>query len=313
MTAPVLTVTMTAYQHAPWIEQSVASVLAQQTDFPFDIVIGEDCSADGTREILRRLAAEAPGRIRLVLPERNLGNRGNTLFGLVLRESHGRYLAFLDGDDYWTHTDKLQRQVTMLERDRTLAICAHQAEVLLPDGTFAEPYTALDQPERSGFRELTLDNFIPSCSAVIRAEAFSDLPPGWADQPFGDWALYLAAARHGDVAFLHAPLGVYRLHGAGAWSGLSRREQLDLTLEFLDRLPTWLGVPSRSTAPARARRLLELAGVRAAEGDLRGARRAFVEGLIAHPSLRGLPPGLARGAIRAALGLASVARPRPGG
>src|SRR3954451_17918743 len=88
------------YNQEKFIEQAVRSALMQKVNFPYEIVIGEDCSTDGTRDIVRRLAEENPGRIRAILREKNLGMHLNH------RATHaactGQYLAILEGDDYWT-------------------------------------------------------------------------------------------------------------------------------------------------------------------------------------------------------------------
>src|SRR6478736_8585051 len=110
MKASTLIVT---YNQEKYIEQAVRSALMQETNFPHEIVIGEDCSTDGTREIVARLAAENPGRIRAILRPRNLGMHENH------RATHaacdGKYVAMLEGDDYWVDPLKLQKQANFLD------------------------------------------------------------------------------------------------------------------------------------------------------------------------------------------------------
>src|SRR4051794_38896574 len=110
------------YNHAPYIAQALESALAQTLSAPFEILVSEDCSTDGTREIVLRYADRDP-RIRLLLSHSNL--RSNEVVARGLRAARGRYVALLDGDDYWTSPTKLQAQVEFLEARPGFSICFH--------------------------------------------------------------------------------------------------------------------------------------------------------------------------------------------
>ena len=104
---PLISVCMTTYNHAPYLRQAVESVLSQQTSFDFELVLGEDCSTDLTAEICREYAAKYPGRVRLVTGDRNVGWRAN--YRRTFDACRGKYVAYCDGDDWWTDPCKLQR------------------------------------------------------------------------------------------------------------------------------------------------------------------------------------------------------------
>ena len=108
-----VSVAMITYNHERFIAQAIESVLMQQTDFAVELVIGEDCSTDGTRAIVRDYGERYPERIRLLLPEHNLGMMPN--FVATLKACRGQYVASVEGDDYWTDPHKLQKQVDFLE------------------------------------------------------------------------------------------------------------------------------------------------------------------------------------------------------
>src|SRR5690606_34340291 len=120
-----VSVSITAYNHAPYIAQAIEGALAQETDFDFEIVVGDDLSTDATREVIRGFVRRHPGRIVPVFPEKNLGGGGKRLFLETIRACHGRYIATMDGDDYWTSPRKLQRQAETLDRDPALSMCFH--------------------------------------------------------------------------------------------------------------------------------------------------------------------------------------------
>src|SRR3712207_1086613 len=100
-----VSVLMLAYNHEKFIAQALDSALMQQVNFDYEIVIGEDCSTDNTRDILIRYQKEYPHRIRLLLPEKNLGMHDNLI--QTFKACRGDYIAFLEGDDYWTSPNKL--------------------------------------------------------------------------------------------------------------------------------------------------------------------------------------------------------------
>lgn len=110
---PLVSVKMCTYNHEPYIAQAIEGVLMQETDFPIELVIGEDCSTDRTREIVLGYQRKHPDVIRVVLWDKNVGGWRNSreLDGLL----RGKYVALNEGDDYWTHPRKLQMQVDVME------------------------------------------------------------------------------------------------------------------------------------------------------------------------------------------------------
>ena len=114
MTLPLVSIIMITYNHERFIAQAIEGVLMQETGFPFELVIGEDCSTDGTRAVCEKYAREHPDRIRLLPAERNLGMNLNAR--RTLRACRGKYIANCEGDDLWTDAGKLQRQAEYLER-----------------------------------------------------------------------------------------------------------------------------------------------------------------------------------------------------
>ena len=115
MNQPLVSVAMITYQHAPYIARAIENVVTQQTDFPFELVIGEDCSTDGTREIVFEYRKKYPDIIRVITSESNVGGKKNA--DRTGNACRGKYLAYCEGDDYWQNSFKLQRQVDYLEKN----------------------------------------------------------------------------------------------------------------------------------------------------------------------------------------------------
>lgn len=120
---PLLSVWMISYNHEKYIEQALNSVLMQKTKFEYEIVIGDDCSTDNTQQILRTYAEKYPDKITLILRDKNMGPTNNAYD--VFMNCRGKYIALLEGDDFWTDNEKLQKQVDILESDSELSGCSH--------------------------------------------------------------------------------------------------------------------------------------------------------------------------------------------
>lgn len=113
MTNPLLSVVTVTYNHEPFIAKCIEGVLMQQVSFPIELVIGEDCSTDGTRRICQEYAEKYPDLIHLIISDSNVGGLANER--RVMTAARGKYVAYCEGDDYWTDPLKLQKQVDFLE------------------------------------------------------------------------------------------------------------------------------------------------------------------------------------------------------
>lgn len=222
MKVSVCTIT---YNQQAFIGQALESALAQEVDFPFEIVVGDDGSTDGTAQIVAEYGRRYPDHVRPLLRPTNLGAQRN--FAATLRECRGEYIALLEGDDYWTSPAKLGRQALFLDRERSAALCFHNAHVIRekeehPPKLFC-PST---QPVRTGLEELLTCNYLPTASVMFRNRGAGEYPEWFDGADFGDWLLYIIVARHGDLFYDERVMSVYRLHAGSRWSGRPRSEQI---------------------------------------------------------------------------------------
>jgi glycosyltransferase involved in cell wall biosynthesis len=228
-----VSVVVVAYNQEPFIERALTSVLDQRTAFDYEVIVSEDCSTDATRDIVHRWRDEYPDRIRLLLSEHNV--RSNDVVARGFRAAAGEYVALLDGDDYWTALDKLQRQADFLDENQDCALCFHDAEVVDHAGKSigGRRWTPADQKPRSTLEDLWFGNFIATCSAMFRKAALPEIPAWYADFfPITDWPLYILYAEHGDIGYLPDVMAAYRLHEGGLYSPLSAAEKLRATDRF---------------------------------------------------------------------------------
>ncbi len=241
---PLVSICMITYNHESYIAQAIESVLMQQTDFEFELVIGEDCSTDGTRALVRDFSQRYPERIRLVLPERNLGMMNN--FVATLNTCHGQYIATLEGDDYWTDQNKLQTQVNFLRNQTECVICFHDAKVVYEDGS-KEPhiYPPNGQKEISTLDDLLASNFIPTCSVVFKNGLIKEFPKWYYELKIGDWPLHILNAQYGKIGYVQKEMAVYRVHSKGGFSGMDELVRAETSLDTREIVYKHINVKAR--------------------------------------------------------------------
>lgn len=227
-----LSVCVITYNHERYIRQALDSVLVQRLDVPWEVVVGEDCSTDGTGVIVREYAARHPERIRLLDTPHNLGAFGKHNFVRTLGECRGEYVALLEGDDYWTDPDKLRRQVEFLDANPTHAACFHPVDVVDAAGRVTDEFPRTAQSD-FGLDDLIRGNVIPTCSVVFRRGLFGAFPAWFYDCVAGDWPLHLLNARHGRARRLPGRMGAYRVHAGGVWSRHAEAHRLRETVRLL--------------------------------------------------------------------------------
>lgn len=224
-----LSVLMITYNHEQYIAQALDSVLMQQVDFDYEIVVGEDCSSDATRSILLGYRDQHPDRIRLLLPEKNLGMMPN--FMRCFEACRGDYIAMLEGDDFWTSSTKLQSQVDFLDSHPECAACFHNAQVTY-EGAQKPDHLCHEKPLQPFFtqEEILAKFFIPTCSTMFRNRLFDGFPEWFATLPMGDWPLHVLNAEHGSFGYLDQVMASYRVHDGGVWSMVRQVDQIQKTV-----------------------------------------------------------------------------------
>ncbi len=222
--APKVSVHMITYNHEGFIADAIDGVLAQITDFPIEIVIGEDCSTDLTRRICEDYRARHPGLIRLLYSEKNLGIQANSL--RTFEACRGNYIAFCEGDDYWVNPHKLQRQVDHLDANPDVSISMHDYTIEI-DGELMGPrknayvdYLGYD------FHTYFKCQFSQTGTFVIR-KTFQ-LPHWYSEVYAGDIMLVGLAAKHGTLHYIDERLSVYRANVPQGATVSNRRRKLEL-------------------------------------------------------------------------------------
>ena len=220
---PKVSVLILTYNQETYIAQAIESVVSQQTNFPIEIVIGEDCSTDGTRAIVQRHALSHPDRIRPLFRERNLGLMNN--FTGTLGECRGEYIAVLGGDDYWIDNAKLQKQADLLDDQPDCSACFHAVRVV--DEAFGNPEDTIPPYKPIWTIEDLINGCsIVACSNMFRREIAAALPAWYHKMEMEDWPLHFLNAERGVLRMLPDVMAVYRIHRKGYASQASRELQV---------------------------------------------------------------------------------------
>jgi glycosyltransferase involved in cell wall biosynthesis len=213
MSRPKVSVVVVSYNQEKYIKQALESFLEQETDFAFEIVIGDDSSTDGTPEIIQEYAKAHPKLIKPILRPKNLGVSGN--FIETMKAAKGDFIALCEGDDYWTDPKKLQKQADFLASDPQMAFCFHPVRVFFENNEEPESIA----PEVSGKKNFTLKelverNFIYTNSVMYRRQKYDDMPKNILPV---DWYLHLYHAQFGTIGFINEVMSAYRRHHGGIW------------------------------------------------------------------------------------------------
>jgi glycosyltransferase involved in cell wall biosynthesis len=226
----ILSVRLQCFNHGLFIESALQSVLSQETSFPFEVVVGDDFSTDNSIEIIEKVIRENTNtNITFHLLKRVHGDlysiqrkaKGRLYnFYDILNNCKGKYIALLDGDDYWTDPLKLQKQVDFLEKNGGYAICAHNVNEL---NTFTGLVAI--KPGKTKLIDYNLDNYIinnktPACSLVFEKKYLKldiGFPEWFCKVNFGDWAIVLMILKNSGklCAVLPDVMGTYRIHANG--------------------------------------------------------------------------------------------------
>lgn len=211
---PVVSVLMLAYNHGPYLAQAIDGVLMQQTDFPIELLIGEDCSSDDSREVALRYQDLNPSVIRVITAASNVGMHAN--HQRLFEASCGDYVAYCEGDDYWHSPDKLQLQVdlanlhshiVLVHSDYDRRVGQHvRRDVYRQDGVSYDEV-------RDAFDDLFLDWRLITATCLYRAQVLRDfLSSEFANQgwPFLDLPMALYASLHGKVGYIGQSLATWR-------------------------------------------------------------------------------------------------------
>ncbi|WP_166442853.1 glycosyltransferase [Phragmitibacter flavus] len=226
---PKVSISLITYNQERYVAKALDSILCQQVDFDYELVISDDHSHDGTPQILLDYQTRHPDRIRLNLRTENVGAVPNYLDNFSV--CRGDYVAFLEGDDYWMDPLKLAKQVNFLEAHPDHAICCHNVMVVDANND-ADRLLLKRVPASGSVIDLCRGDYISTPSCMVRNHLLDEIPDWLYTLPGCDWPLDILHAEKGKIGYLNDVMAAYRVHATGIWSGHDSKSQLETALSL---------------------------------------------------------------------------------
>jgi glycosyltransferase involved in cell wall biosynthesis len=272
-----VSVCIQTYNHRPYIAKALEGALAQVTAFPFEILVGEDESSDGTRDIVLDYATRFPDKIKVFLNSRDkvvyVDGLPTGRFNLVNNIVHasGDYVALLDGDDYRIDARKQQKQANILDSHPATSLCFHNALVEREADRALKPFNAFTEDQEFTYEDILKDWFVATGSIMFRRQCVREFPAWYLKVFNGDYALQLMLARQGTFYYINEPMSVWRQTGRGqSRYAVGQRQEYSLALIYHNWFE-WSGVePTLDQAKQLARRFENLAKVFRVRGNAIG-------------------------------------------
>jgi glycosyltransferase involved in cell wall biosynthesis len=235
---PKVSIIMLTYNHAPYLKQAIEGVLAQKTDFPFELIICNDHSPDNSHEVISEFADRFPDIITYFNHEKNIGFVENQRF--AFSRAKGKYIAYCEGDDYWTDYEKLQFQHDFLEANPDYVmvtarnVLLHQNENTLTDdgkNYMFKDSEYIDFTQESFFSKRPTQTF----TYLIRRDCI-DLK--WVDvyPNYRDLYYFYHVLAFGKGRAFNTVVGVYRLHDGGVFSSLELEKKHRTSIDIFKNI-----------------------------------------------------------------------------
>ena len=247
-TVPLVSVSVITYNHEKYIRQCLDGILMQNVNFPYEVLVHDDASPDGTADIIREYEAKYPDIIKPIYQTENQYSQGRPVSKLNYDRARGKYLAFCEGDDYWTDPGKLQKQVDFLEAHPEYIACVHRVKVIDEFGNrnwsngFARNYDTSDYTLSDSENLMVSNGCAGHLSSLVCRNIFLTLPKDIYENYLnckanGDTKLNLLLTLNGTIRRFDDTMSVYRhITSSGtSWSAQQAQKQ-NTSLEASSRL-----------------------------------------------------------------------------
>ncbi len=220
MSDVLVSVDCITYNHAAYIRDALEGILSQNTDFAFEILVHDDCSTDGTQDIIREYEEKYPDIVKPIYQTENQYTRDFKFYARYqFPRAQGKYFASCEGDDYWTDPDKLRAQVDYMETHPDCSFCIHGAEFVRPDGDLLR-YTHFADCDRDFDLTYFMRNReeFMTATLMIPTRLLTDLPTWYYRALTGDTPIALYALSQGYGHYINRIMSCYRVAAPGSWS-----------------------------------------------------------------------------------------------
>lgn len=222
-----VTILCLAYNHERYIKDALEGFIKQKTKYKFEILIHDDASTDSTKSIIESYQKQYPDLVFPYYEEVNQYSNPNSLFvrDILIKNARGRYIAFCDGDDYWTDEQKLEKQIDVLEKYQDINICACST-LIESNGNITGSVSPMDHDGVLTFEQVVNGggDYVGTASLVFRKKIFDNYP---VPERIGtlDYIMQMCGSINGGMYYINTPTCVYRRLTPGSWT---RKTRLDL-------------------------------------------------------------------------------------
>lgn len=227
---PLLSIVCLAYNHASFIRETLDGFLRQETDFPFEVIVHDDASTDSTAAIICEYAARYPSVIKPIYQRENQYRQGVPFSTRLFARARGKYIAYCEGDDYWTDPCKLQIQVDFLEQNRDYVITYHDAFMFNSQGVVRNPDMQGKYRQDASARELMQARPMSTLTVCFR-NLLQELPPELHGVEVLDICWWSLLGAYGKGKFIEEiKPAAYRVHEGGIFSMRSSKQRIQMSM-----------------------------------------------------------------------------------
>lgn len=229
----LVTIICTAYNHEKYIRSALEGFVMQKTDFAFEALVHDDASTDATAVIIREYAEKYPDIIKPIIQTENQHSKKVLVTNdIILPMAKGKYLAFCEGDDFWTDANKLQLQIDFMEKNPEYVACAHNTTFHYCNEDKADEMMVLRDDEHDiEFEDVIwgMRNAYQTSALVVRKENFFNMPDFYftaSKYGFGDFPRAIWYTLIGKVRFFPQNMSTYRfMSSSGSWSATNNNHE----------------------------------------------------------------------------------------
>lgn len=219
---------MVTYNQEKYIDEAIRSVVLQNFNYPYEIIIGDDCSTDKTIERCQKWQEKYPTLIKIIRHDKNIGIQRNYMD--TYNHCQGEYIAICEGDDFWCSKHKLQRQVKYMDTHKNCNICFHRVINYYMTNNSKSLSNGKGTKIDSDINDLAKSNYITNLSVMYRRNVINKLPEWLTEIASPDYVLHMLHASTGSIHYINSPMAVYRQHAKGIWGSNIKENQLLISI-----------------------------------------------------------------------------------
>lgn len=234
----MVTIRCLAYNQEKYIRQCLEGFVMQKTNFRFEAIIHDDASTDGTADIIREFEAKYPDIIKPIYETENqYSKHDGSIYRIMEEHTHGKYVAYCEGDDYWIDPLKLQKQFDILENDPTISLCHHDFKILA-NGELTERKNVI--PVRQKLIDVARHNYAQTLTMFYRNPKEPLVPQEFSKgRNVYQFFYNVRLAEYGDIYYINEPMGVYRLQENSIYASKSWFVRYEMAMDNIDNMKEW--------------------------------------------------------------------------